>query len=223
MDYDHIYKFKSLDLISKFLAGKLIKRLQIGDRVTWLVSGGSAVNLAVEISKDLEDFDLSQLHISLVDERYGPVGHSDSNWQLLINSGFSAPGAHLYPVLKGGSLEDTTADFNEFINKIDGYKIALLGLGADNHTAGVLPNSPAITSSHTVVAYQEGNYSRITMSLAGLKNLDEAVVYSVGESKRTALENLASEKELPINQFPSRIIRQIANWSVYNDLIGEEI
>ena len=37
----------------------------------------------------------------LTDERYGPVGHPDSNWSQLLQKGFDLPQAKLVPVLTG--------------------------------------------------------------------------------------------------------------------------
>jgi len=53
--------------------------------VLWLVPGGSNIPIAVEamdmIRKEMSGLSLKYLTITLSDERYGSVGHKDSNWK----------------------------------------------------------------------------------------------------------------------------------------------
>jgi 6-phosphogluconolactonase/glucosamine-6-phosphate isomerase/deaminase len=162
--------------------------------------------------------------VSLVDERYGPPGHKDSNWTQLMRQGFELEGAKLSPILNGSDLSQTTEDFDRFIKAAANsarYKISLLGLGADGHTAGILPNSLALDSKQPVVSYAGPDYQRITLSPVGLGLMDEAVVFAQGESKAKALHDLA--QNLPIELQPAQIIKTIPRAAVYNDLVGEKL
>jgi 6-phosphogluconolactonase/glucosamine-6-phosphate isomerase/deaminase len=193
-----------------------------GDKsVLWLLSGGSAIGPAVAALDRLKDRDLGQLTISLVDERFGEPGHKNSNWQSLIEQGFSPGNAKLYPVLRGLGPKQTTAEFNQFLDrqlKEADFKLALLGIGADGHTAGILPGSPAVDSSDYAVYYEAEDYKRITITPIGLGLVDQAVVYCRGGEKAEAIANLG--QDLPINTQPAQIIKQIAEVSVYNDIKG---
>ncbi|MBX4197175.1 6-phosphogluconolactonase [Candidatus Saccharibacteria bacterium] len=218
------YKFSNLQAVSKILAEKITVRLEAGQSVLWLLSGGSAIDVAVQTAKDLSALNLNRLMVSLVDERYGSPGHQASNWQQLIAQGFKLTGAQLHPVLDGSSLEQTTENFNQFIKGAainTPYKIALLGLGADGHTAGILPHSPALDSRQIVTVYRGPDYQRITLSPLGLQLMDEAIVFATGNSKAKALDDLT--KNLSSNVQPAQIIKQIPQAAVYNDLKGETI
>jgi 6-phosphogluconolactonase/glucosamine-6-phosphate isomerase/deaminase len=218
------YKFSHWQTVADILAQSIASRLNSRQSVLWLVSGGSAIEVAIEAAKQLGGVDLSRLSVSLVDERFGPPGHKDSNWTQLMRQGFELEGAKLSPILNGSDLSQTTEDFDRFIKAAANsarYKISLLGLGADGHTAGILPNSLALDSKQPVVSYTGPDYQRITLSPVGLGLMDEAVVFAQGESKAKALHDLA--QNLPIELQPAQIIKTIPRAAVYNDLVGEKL
>jgi 6-phosphogluconolactonase/glucosamine-6-phosphate isomerase/deaminase len=179
------------------------------------------VQIAVAVSHLLTGQDLSRLTVSLADERFGKPGHADSNWRQLLDAGFSVPGATVVPVLTGAARETTTQKWGIQLTQLlntSNYRIALLGIGPDGHTSGILPGSEAVTSRDVVTSYDGGGYQRITTTPAGLRLVDEAVVYAVGESKRTALQNL--QKLLSVSEQPAQLLKSISKVTVYNDEIG---
>src|SRR3990167_2269790 len=78
---------------SNAIAERLLELLREG-RVTWFVSGGS--NIKLEVASLLwlveQHAPLKNLTILLSDERFGKVGHADSNWRLLQDAGFIVDG-----------------------------------------------------------------------------------------------------------------------------------
>jgi 6-phosphogluconolactonase/glucosamine-6-phosphate isomerase/deaminase len=116
--------------VSRIIAGRLNELTGKGP-VLWLVPGGSAAGVASLVSRQL---DLPEnLIVSLTDERYGPAGHRDSNWQLLIDKAFDFPPQN-YAVLFDKNLNETTKTFNKFLAGVERqklHKIALFGMGRD--------------------------------------------------------------------------------------------
>lgn len=221
---NRFFRVKSDEILADKLAYSITSHLERRE-VLWLLSGGSALKVALECSKRLSGAHLSRLTVSLVDERFGAIGHTDSNWNQLIEAGFNLPGAVLHPLLNGHDLDQTVMDAKNFFTVALGfpaYKIALLGMGADGHTAGILPDSPAATSDEMVIAYKAADYERLTLGFPALEQLDEAFLYAVGDDKARQLEALATKDLNPINQ-PAQIIKRLPSWWVYNDKIGEEI
>lgn len=210
----------SPELVANYLAEEIGRRLHKGQRVLWLVAGGSAVSSAARASKQLvqEGISLERLTVTLTDERYGKPGHADSNWQQLLDAGFSLPGATLHPVLAGKDMEATATDFEEFLEgelgKVD-YRMGLLGIGADGHTSGILPGSSAVQAKGLVHAYDGGDYQRITTTSAALKQLDEAVVYAVGEAKWPVLDQL--ETDMSIDEQPAQILKHVPKLTICTD------
>ena len=126
------------------LTERLVRELAAGKQVLWLVSGGSNIPASAQIMDNIPH-DLSHnLTVMLVDERYGKLGHEESNWAQLMSAGFHSDEAKLLPVLQAGlSFEQTIERYSE-ITKValanNEIIIAQLGIGPDGHIAGILPD-----------------------------------------------------------------------------------
>ncbi len=205
--------------IANVISEKLKRHLHAGESVLWLVSGGSSVKVAVAVAKKISSG--NNLTVSLADERYGPVDHSESNWKQLADAGFKISGANLHPILQGKSFEQTCREYNNFLEtasqKYD-YILVLLGLGQDGHTAGILPHSPALDSKKYATGYFAADFQRITLAPLGFGLLDEAVVYAAGPAKRQAVLELT--KRHSTEDQPAQLIKAVPAVSVYNDEIG---
>lgn len=193
-----------------YLTKTLLTHLQAGRKVVWLVPGGSSIAVALEVAQtqraaeESGDCSLAHLTVSLTDERYGEVGHADSNWQQLLDGGFALPGATMIPVLTGASMTKTVENFGEALTaalRQADVSIGFFGVGADGHTAGILPNSPAVRATTPTAGYDAGHYQRITITLHVIAALDEAVVYAVGGTKWPVikwLKGLQPQSQLPV-------------------------
>ena len=218
-------KTTSLATAARLIARHIDAPLAEGKKVLWLLSGGSAIKLAVEVAKIIKDNPyLANLNVTLADERFGPVGHSDSNWQQLLDGSFSLPQAKLEPVLKGKSLNKTLTDYTDLLKNYSAqadYSLALAGIGSDGHTFGIKPGSPAIDSEKLVVAFRWNDYTRLTPTTKFLQLLDEVVVYAIGKEKQPQLEAL--EQDLPIAKQPAQALKQVKKLIVINDIKGEKL
>lgn len=221
----HSIKFKkipSTEPLVDYVSAEITTRLNKGQKILWLLSGGSFINAQVAIANKLSGFDCSKLTVSLTDERYRPVGHPDSNWQKLLVQGFRLKSAKLEPVLRGKSFNKTTKDFSDFLSKElyeADYKIACVGVGVDGHTLGVLRNSPVVNSKGIAVGYEATDFKRITMTLGSLSMLDEITVSMFGVEKHKLINQLANENIDLANQ-PAQILKQLKKVTVYNDYLS---
>lgn len=202
---------------------ELHKELQEGQRVLWLVAGGSNIPITFQAMQQLPDKVTPHLTIMPTDERYGPPGHPNSNVQQLLNLGFTPKQATFYTILDGSSLEDTVTKYNaRLLQALDTNDkvIGQLGVGIDGHIAGILPNSPALKAETLVAGYQGPDYTRITLTLPALRNLDVAYVFAYGHEKRAALDRLC-DGDFRIEDQPAQVLRELAEVYVYNDLLEE--
>lgn len=208
---------------AKFTANRLASRLVKGERVLWLLSGGSAIAIAVLARQQLKE-GLPNLTVSLVDERYGPPGHVDSNWAQLERAGFDGSDLNARPVLTGDSLESDKGRFAEFLataaTDFD-YRLGLFGLGADGHTAGILPGSVAVGSTELVAAYREPDYQRLTVTPSFIPLLDEAILYAVGPDKQRQLEHL--NEDFSLDEQPAQVLKRVKSFTILNDYKGETL
>src|SRR3989344_722165 len=182
------YKTSSTKPAVEFITKQLEQKLSKG-RVLWLLSGGSAISLEEKAAQNLKG-SLGELAVALVDERYGPAGHQDSNWQKLIQGGFKLPRAQLQPLLDNSDFNQTRARFNtQIVNgfRHSAYKIAVLGVGIDGHIAGIKPNSQAISAKGLTVGYSWDDFNRLTITFEALRQLDTAIVYMAGIDKHPVI------------------------------------
>jgi 6-phosphogluconolactonase/glucosamine-6-phosphate isomerase/deaminase len=205
------------------LAEELRKGLFAEQKILWLVPGGSNVPTTVTVMQQISEAPLKNLTIMLGDERYGQVGHPDSNSQQLTEAGFDPGEATFIPVLENKPLSDTVADYAKMYDQVSSSSdriIGQFGIGADGHIAGILPGSPAVLSEELAAEYRGGGFTRITLTPMALKRVNAAYVFAWGESKLLPLTNLR-DKDLSLSEQPSQLLRQFPEAYIYNDQIGD--
>ena len=205
---------------------RITTELESAKKVLWIISGGSNIDASIEVMANLPSALQPLLTIMLCDERYGPVGHADSNFQQLLDKGFDAQAATLMPVLQEGlSLIETANAYSAVVQaefaKAD-VIIAQLGIGLDGHIAGILPDSPAVNASDvTVTSYLSQPYQRVTMTFRALQAIDVDYSFAYGDNKLPALRQL-SHDNLSLSQQPSQILKQLPEVYIYNQR-GDEL
>jgi 6-phosphogluconolactonase/glucosamine-6-phosphate isomerase/deaminase len=212
--------------IARTIANRLISKLSAGKKVLWLVPGGSNIHIAVDVMQQIPE-ELSQnLTVGLTDERYGKIGHDDSNWKQLDDAGFDPKQAKTLMVLDNSdSPEQNAANYEKKYREAlaqNDVTIGFFGMGGDGHTSGIKPES---VSAHEhsddvlIVGYNFTDYDRITTSFAAIAKLDAAFLVAFGEDKRPAMENL--KKEIPLEQQPTQILKQVPETIVFSDILHE--
>lgn len=194
-------------------------------KVLWLISGGSGGKVSVDVAKTLQDTSLENLYVTLSDERYGPVGHADENWQLLLNDGFALPGASLYRPLIGLDRTETTTQFAAWLSttldSVD-YVIGLFGIGADGHTAGIKPHSEAVQAVTLAASYAGDDFERITITPAFIRRIDEAVIQAFGEDKFATIGQLLTQT-VPVDVQPAQTLKQLSKVTIYSNYKEETV
>lgn len=209
----------------KAVRSRLISELEQSKRVLWLISGGSQIAANTEIMDGIDTKLSENLTISLVDERYGEVGHPDSNWTKLVESGFNPKHAKTIPVLmKNLELRLIRERYEHKIRVAladNDFILGQLGIGSDGHTAGILPHSPATDETDKYTIYYESDpYNRLSLTFFSLRKLSAAYALCFGEEKRTALENLASQRQISLDDQPAQILKEISESYIYNDQVS---
>lgn len=216
------------DAVSQ-IARTIMQSLTQTYQVLWLTSGGSAIPAQVAIMRELAgllDEQLNNLLILPVDERYGPPNHADSNTAQMRAAGFAPGSATWHDVLADDlPLDETIVRYQELakqaFDKAD-LVIATLGIGSDGHTAGVLPDSPAVSDETSfAVSYQWADYARLTLGLQLLRRIDHAFVLAYGEGKHDAIKRLRAHEE-PLHTLPAVFLYDLPQVTVYNDYITAE-
>ena len=203
------------------IAKRLNALLASKHSVLWLVSGGSNIAYQTMAMNMIPDQLSKNLTIIPVDEHFGRYNHANSNTASMRKAGFDAKHAEWIDILERNiDINQTTRLYNDFLARkiaAGDYIFATLGMGKDGYTAGILPRSPAITSSDFAVGYNARDYPRITMCADTLTaHCDEVILSAFGQNKLPALELLKNRDESR-DILPAMILHQIDNCTVYQD------
>lgn len=232
-----INQYSSLDettlSTADFIVSNVKKVLLDGIPVLLMLSGGSGINVAKNLDFRIDIKYLKNLTITVTDERV--VIGKDNNFENLIEV---LPSILINNVrfidtsVKSISrVSDVGTHSKRFEKQLHawikqnptGKIVALLGIGADGHTAGILPfdKNPALETNNEkwIVGYAIDDYYknpdtinehhyRTTITFPFILNkIDMVVVYAVGENKKQVLRKIVTE-EGDVNKMPSRIFRE---------------
>lgn len=180
-------------------------------RIALFLSGGSVVNLYGQLSKWIEGVAGNAITFAQVDERFQPNNREQVTYnieQRRENINAEVMGATglwtacekkeipYYCVSQEGSLKKSSQEYNQIVERLFheyDYKIAILGIGQDGHTAGLLPRYQKKWDVDSyVVGYEStGKFpKRITLTQNTLRKLDYALVVAVGEEKRKVVTSV---------------------------------
>lgn len=200
------------------LAAEILHKIVDGKSVLYL-SGGSLKTLYEKLAK--EEI-LAPGAVGLIDERYGPPFHNNSNQLMVRDSGFlrylEIRDIPFYPILIDKPREETAESYDGKIRELNAVfpkSIGLLGIGPDGHTSSLAPNrhdfkNPMFDPArkHLLVSEfddQKSHYKeRVGMTFLGLAMLDVLIVPVFGENKKEALNAMfeeGSEYEIPARFF----------------------
>ena len=182
------------------------------------VSGGrSPIALFEALSQ--AKLDWPNVTITLVDERLVPPRHADSNAVLVHRHllQHTAAAARFLPLVgEQTDVSDPAAALAEAETAFPTPDIAVLGMGADGHTASLFPQAPQLAAAvshecrsklvHTspITAAHE----RIGMSLNALAAVPQLFLSIQGADKRSVLEQAAA---MPLSERPISLLLHRAN------------
>ncbi|MBI3954918.1 6-phosphogluconolactonase, partial [Candidatus Gottesmanbacteria bacterium] len=219
-----IHNYSDRDIYPKTsqrLINVLSDLLMQGRKTLLLLSGGSSVNLYGYLAEYLNHSRPALLSIAQVDERFKPDQSSDINARAI-----KIMGIPYYIISQEGSVEKSAEEYNETIGRLwkeYDYKIAVLGIGEDCHTAGLIPgyrklwDKQKLTIGYSLTIGQKSAYAdfcpqgfkqRITVTPKLLEELDYALIVAAGEEKKEAIENALKKENLQdLNKYPAAIIQ----------------
>ncbi len=202
-----------------------------------LVSGGSAFDLFTDI--DLNNFDNSAT-VGVLDERYS-TDPTVNNMDQFMHTAF-------YTSLKNKNVQfiDTTVQdeetgeehakrYDQALSEWkeehrDGVIVAIVGIGPDGHTSGILPfpENPSLFTKlfenpNTLVVHYDADgknpyrYRSTTTNIFLRNYIDHSFVYAVGANKKDALTRLAA-KEGSLAETPARILREMKDVQLFTDV-----
>jgi 6-phosphogluconolactonase len=175
-------------------------RASVGEQgaFTLAVSGGNTPG-AMFAALRQEDVPWAQASIYQVDERVAPSGDPDRNLTHLLESLPEAARERVLPMpVEADDLEIAAAEYAASLP--ERFDLIHLGLGADGHTASLVPGDPVLEVDDRDVALT-GVYNgrrRMTLTYPVLARASAVLWLVAGEDKANALRlTLAGDPSIP--------------------------
>jgi len=194
--------------LADLLASELRTALSMHDRVSIAVPGGTT---PAPIFDSLCAVDLAwdRVHVMLTDERWVPTTDARSNTRLLrehLLTDRAAAAVYLPLYADAPTPEEKLDELAANIAPVLPLSVALLGMGADMHTASMFPEADqlerALSGDDILVAMRAPGAPepRITLSAKVLNGAMNRHLVIVGLEKRAALEKAraVSAQEAPV-------------------------
>lgn len=150
------------------------------------------------------------------DERFVPYDHPDSNYRMVREAMLAkvpVPPENVYPVPIDGSPQDAARRYERTLQEAYGgaildparplFDATLLGLGADGHTASLLPREPVLEERQRwVAAVSHGRpEARITMTYPVIDSSRRVAFLVTGRQKAPILRSIrAGDSEAPASR-----------------------
>lgn len=158
------------------------------------LSGGATPVPVYRLLRGRKDIDWSRILVFLVDERYVPADHPESNQRMVREALLSS-----LPIAEGQIFfPDTSLPLNECVRSyaliVGDLKpsLVVLGMGEDGHIASLFPSLPpeAAGPSAVIATHTESSAApdRISVTLPVLESADSRLFLLSGEAKYTALQ-----------------------------------
>lgn len=207
MWHEHADLQSCIDAMAADIGRQIGARLQAADTFTLCVSGGRS---PIPLFEQLARYPLAWpcVRLRLVDERYVPPDHPDSNEglvrrHLLKEKAGAADFIGLY--LAHASPAEAAAAASRNAQAID---LAILGMGEDGHTASLFPDAAQLDDAlapeaahYLHLSPPKAPHERITLSLAALRSARRRLLYISGAGKRQILLEAEKKisKQLPVS------------------------
>ncbi|WP_304640623.1 6-phosphogluconolactonase [Pseudomonas sp.] len=199
------------DALARRVAGALRAVLDARGSATLALSGGRSPEGFLK-RLDRETLDWSKVTVTLVDERWVPPDHPDSNEGMVRRClPVALANARWIPLYRGQDPEQDALQAERMLGGLMPVDVLVLGMGPDGHTASLFPGMPGLEEALPVKAPElvraippDGERkARITMTGRALHQAKLLLLQINGEEKREVLRRAfsASPLELPIAEF----------------------
>jgi 6-phosphogluconolactonase len=179
--------------------------------LTVALSGGKTpIPLYQRLALLKEGLPWEKTHIFLVDERFLPFQHPDSNFHMLKDTLLDQvpiPRQNIHPVPAGEATpqiaarkyeEDLRTFFKLAPDELPELDLILLGVGKDGHTASLFPGRLPINEPGQLVAavmLDEMRHNRITLTLPVINQAKTIIFLVTGKNKAEVLGKVIYKKD----------------------------
>ena len=161
-------------------------------------------------------------HIFLVDERFVPPSHKESNYCLIqkhLLKAIDIQKGNIHPVqTEKVTLEMAAEKYEEEIRNFFGirgdhipeFNLIMLGIGEDGHTASLFPGAPSLKEKKRIaipVIADKPPHKRISLTLPVLTNAQRIMFLVTGSEKAGIVREIVEGSE---SRLPASLVRRRA-------------
>jgi 6-phosphogluconolactonase len=178
-----------------------------------LSGGRTPVDLYRKLSGVKGRLPWDKTHVFLVDERFVPLEHRDSNYRMLketLLDHIPIPQGNIHPIPTERTMPQVSAmayeeDLKKFFglseNQFPEFDLLLLGIGEDGHIASLFPGSPVLGDPiHLAapVSMDEIKHPRITLTLPVINNAKHILFLVIGKNKASVLRKIINKEDVSL-------------------------
>jgi 6-phosphogluconolactonase len=183
------------------------------------LSGGSTPVKFYRKLAHAESLPWDKTHIFMVDERFVPFDHRDSNYCMInetLLSNINIPSQNIHPIVTSDiRAEDSAAGYEKKImsffhiteGEVPVFDLVLLGIGEDGHTASLFPGSDALKESLHLAANTAPSgshtHERITITLPAINNAGNILFMATGGRKAHIVREILTSRN---NTLPAAFV-----------------
>ena len=211
------HEFSTKEELDQQLAQAIGQQLKLAiaskGKAALAVSGGRTPAGMFKALSEL-DIDFSKVYATLVDERWVPVDHADSNERTVrqnLLTGNAAAIQFVSPVSAAPTPHEGEAEIEQRFAALPlPFDVLILGMGDDGHTASLFPNAVeleaacASTALVAAVTPPVAPHLRITLTLPTIAKAHNVIVHITGEGKKELLQTALAEAKPLLEQYPIR-------------------
>jgi 6-phosphogluconolactonase len=184
---------------------------ETGRFIVALSGGKTPVTLYQKIADFQKPLPWDKTHVFIVDERFVPADHKESNYHMIqrtLLSRVKIPAENVHPmVTETSSPRDSAEKYEEELRSFFGIQknefprmnLILLGMGEDGHTASLFPGANAVHEAEylavAVIPLEKTKRERISLTLPLINNA-ENIIFLVTGNKKAAVVRDVLEKEM---------------------------
>lgn len=184
-------------VVAEDLAAETARRfLESSPRLVALAGGSTPRPLYERLAAT--EYPWADVDVIPTDERCVPEDHPDSNLGMIRRTLLEKVDARVHPL--GGEPCDAEAADQAVRRALGGRSLdlAVLGLGADGHTASLFPGHPGLDEGdRLVVRVERPDHPRLSLTIPVLSAAAVALFVVAGASKREALHRLLAGEDVP--------------------------
>ncbi|MBN1332650.1 MAG: 6-phosphogluconolactonase [Synergistales bacterium] len=193
----HLKIFDSRDELSQALTEEMTFALFDGGSAC--LAGGSSPLQAYSLLARKCILPWERITLIPSDERCLPPGHDERN-DTLLQRIFQK---HQCKILNLTSEEDFTVRsplLDKNLPRYLPFRVTILGLGEDGHTAGLFPGNPSLQAVSSLVEVSNSPKpprERVSLSIKSLNRSEKIFFCVIGSSKRSALHSFLDGSDIP--------------------------